>query len=380
MSAPESLDEAFLTAMIEGAIEPRPWSTFAQLLRIRFAGIYGGVILRRPDSSDAMEVRDFVDIAADHYQRYHGLYKAKDPIRYHSMGAGKAYVLEDFCQHAQDRDFVESYMRPSGIGPYMICRVEEEAGFQAWLIVMRSASSTAFDAADRDLLEQVARLFGSAFRLYAALKRQTLEREVHQRATQSMAVGVLILDHRGEVMEFDDAAQRQLHGRHDLRIVKRRLHLDDRLLDREFQGHLKRLLVEPLGRRAPNVTMNLGDSGMGLMICPLETGIDYSATSAPRLAVYLSQDMEIGLEDTDRIAALFRLTRREGALAALLAAGLTIAEAADELGISEGTARTYSKRLFFKTGVRRQPELVRRILTSVMRLSSDPKPTPATAQ
>jgi len=52
-------------------------------------------------------------------------------------------------------------------------------------------------------------------------------------------------------------------------------------------------------------------------------------------------------------------------LASLLAGGLTVAEAALDLGISEQTARTYLRQVFEKTGVTRQTELVRKIQASI---------------
>ena len=52
-------------------------------------------------------------------------------------------------------------------------------------------------------------------------------------------------------------------------------------------------------------------------------------------------------------------------LAILLSEGATLREAAKELGITENSARTYSKRIFMKAGVGRQADLIRLILRSV---------------
>ena len=68
------------------------------------------------------------------------------------------------------------------------------------------------------------------------------------------------------------------------------------------------------------------------------------------------------------IATLFDLSPSEANLAALLTQGLTLAEAARELGLTESTVRSYSKRIFAKVGVNRQAELIRLILRSVAML------------
>ena len=62
------------------------------------------------------------------------------------------------------------------------------------------------------------------------------------------------------------------------------------------------------------------------------------------------------------LARELALTPREAALAACLAAGRSLVEAAHELNLTEETARNYSKRIFAKTGTTGQADLVRRSL------------------
>ena len=69
---------------------------------------------------------------------------------------------------------------------------------------------------------------------------------------------------------------------------------------------------------------------------------------------------------------LFNLTPAETALALELANGLSLEEAAEELNIRRNTARAHLRSIFSKTGVRRQTELVRIMLNSVMALGSSP--------
>lgn len=59
------------------------------------------------------------------------------------------------------------------------------------------------------------------------------------------------------------------------------------------------------------------------------------------------------------LAALFELTAAEARIFTGIAAGKTLAETAQGLGIGESTARTHLLRVFDKTGTRRQAELVK---------------------
>ncbi|WP_294264704.1 hypothetical protein [uncultured Sphingomonas sp.] len=74
----------------------------------------------------------------------------------------------------------------------------------------------------------------------------------------------------------------------------------------------------------------------------------------------------------DRVAAFaaaFGLTRAEARIGAAIATGTSIAEAANALGITEQTARYYTKRLFAATGTRGQPDLVRLFWTGIAALA-----------
>jgi len=84
-----------------------------------------------------------------------------------------------------------------------------------------------------------------------------------------------------------------------------------------------------------------------------------------RLYLYISRDGTAPNPKPDLIASLFGLTVSESRLAAAMAQGLSLDEAAVECGVTKSTARTYLKSIFSKTGATRQAELVRKILLSV---------------
>jgi len=86
-----------------------------------------------------------------------------------------------------------------------------------------------------------------------------------------------------------------------------------------------------------------------------------------RTALLRLYDRDMGLIVDERaLISLYGLTRGEATLAAKLVQGKSIEEAATELYISEHTARTHLKRIFMKTDTHRQPELVVRMLLTVL--------------
>ncbi|MCC6291674.1 MAG: helix-turn-helix transcriptional regulator [Bryobacterales bacterium] len=61
---------------------------------------------------------------------------------------------------------------------------------------------------------------------------------------------------------------------------------------------------------------------------------------------------------TQALMQIYKLTRKEAALAVKLSEGRPLERAAEELSITYDTARTHLRRIFSKTGTSRQAELL----------------------
>jgi DNA-binding CsgD family transcriptional regulator len=120
----------------------------------------------------------------------------------------------------------------------------------------------------------------------------------------------------------------------------------------------------PCGPEALMVPRSSGSTPLVLVVRPLEASGERSAQGAALAVIYVS-DPERGLRASrERLRQLFGLSRAEAELVALLAQGYGVREASARLGVTQETARTYVKRAFQKTGVRRQAELVRLALAA----------------
>ena len=101
---------------------------------------------------------------------------------------------------------------------------------------------------------------------------------------------------------------------------------------------------------------------------PLDEGAVFRA-SAPVLVSVTDLESPVDAPDNE-LRDLFGLTAAEVRLAAAMFEGLTLAEAAEKFGLSVNTVRFQLARVFDKTGVSRQAELVK----LMMRLASTPGP------
>ncbi|MNJ75288.1 Bacterial regulatory protein, luxR family [compost metagenome] len=86
------------------------------------------------------------------------------------------------------------------------------------------------------------------------------------------------------------------------------------------------------------------------------------------MVVYVRDAVGKSLASNTVTAQLYNLTPAETGLALELANGLSLEEASERLNIRRNTARAHLRSIFSKTGVRRQTELVRIMLNSVVAL------------
>lgn len=108
-----------------------------------------------------------------------------------------------------------------------------------------------------------------------------------------------------------------------------------------------------------------GKRSYAILVAPLSQDSHMMAAVRPAACVVITDPENQPVVEEDRLRSLFGLTRAEARLAARLARGEALNEAASALNITYGTARTQLAVIFRKTGTNRQGELVRLLLTDV---------------
>ncbi|WP_420417882.1 DNA-binding response regulator [Pacificispira sp.] len=92
---------------------------------------------------------------------------------------------------------------------------------------------------------------------------------------------------------------------------------------------------------------------------------DSGTTGARRVCLFLFAENDAQAPPAKLLMQMFGLTVSESRLAAAMARGLSLEEAAETCGVTKASARSYLKNIFAKLGVSRQAELVRTILVSL---------------
>ncbi|GAB7551925.1 hypothetical protein NRB_14260 [Novosphingobium sp. 11B] len=364
----ESLIVPLIAPLIEGLVEDPPWRGFLDALRAAVAGDYASLVFRPlPLGTPEARVIHLYSGAPSpprvsrHYRE--NLY-LRDPMPYHEMTEGRTYRLDQllhFGEPAHDA-YLTQLLVPSGMNHMRMIRFAEKSGTSGWITVTRREGD--FGRQVDGLLEALVPYMRVALGSFVALERERMTAAVAREAVRRLNFGWLTLDGEGRVLDADAQGSRMLQaGDRIARAKDGRLTARDTALRRQLLAAVRELAIDPQAR--PRAIVLSHEPWLDLLLVP--SGQRMGTTqAAPAIVCYLHADNWSSADRCEQLAQLFDLAPSEARLALALSRGMSISEAAPELGLTVESARTYSKRIYAKTGARGQADLVRFIHRSVL--------------
>ena len=360
-----------IAPLIEGIMEEPLWSAFLTRLRARLRADYVSIVFRPlPDGAPRNRLIHLYAGQAwpeEVTLRFRESLRGQDPMPYHDLAAGRGYALHEllrFGDPEHDRYRLQ-FLGPGGMKFMRMMRIEAAGGVSAWLTASRAHRE--FGADDDALIAGIAPFWRAALTSYVALERERVTASVANEAIRRMNFGWLTLDAEGTVLDADAhgaamlAASTMLVKGRGGRLTARAL-----AVAKEIAGAVKALAGDPQARPRAIVLSRDPWLDMLLVSASIRTG---AARPAPTLVAYVHADDWSSADRCDQLGELFDLIPSEARLALALSRGMSIAEAAGDLGLTVESARTYSKRIYAKTGARGQADLVRFIHRSVLAIA-----------
>jgi DNA-binding CsgD family transcriptional regulator len=260
-------------------------------------------------------------------------------------------------------DFFNDYVRPMGGYRGLIAIPYRSETFDSFLTVCRGERDADFNEAEIATLNRIVPHVTRALRIKLRLNAADARAAAALDAFDQIDAGIAIVDRELRPIAINQRLEQILVRRDGLILSGEALLASDRasagalsdMVWRAASDDLRvatartMLLRRPSARPPWSVTIRRLDPRSA----PVDAG----------LVVVLVEDlMRAPGQIEPLLNAVFGLTPREASLAAALARGKDLAEAAATLGITPGTARVYLKSIFAKTHTRRQAELVGLIL------------------
>jgi DNA-binding CsgD family transcriptional regulator len=226
---------------------------------------------------------------------------------------------------------------------------------------------------DLALLELLAPYIADAGSVGIRLDQEKTKAWALVRALQRLQLGVVLLDVEDRV-GFVNRSAFEMLGLGDDAAPEEELH-------RQATAALGSLLKREPRSATQTLTYSRPDDGrpLSILLAPLRwsepTDTDQNRFTT---ALFVSDPRGAAREPGTPFRELYRLTPAEERLTRQLAAGNTLAVAAENLGIQLSTARGVLRTVFRKTGTRRQSSLVRLIVSGPERVREPPAATDST--
>ncbi len=205
----------------------------------------------------------------------------------------------------------------------------------------------------------VARLLAPHLQRAATINRlldiAALAKASFEAVLDKLSAPILIVEAGPRLLHANPAALRLLNARDVLHVRNGVLAAHDAEASAALASAVSQAAFGPAGGEIPVS----GCSGAVAVLHVVPLPISHGAwAGGGRAAVFVARPSRTAAPPGASMRALFGLTAREARVFACVAAGLTVAEAAQELGIGLATVKTHLLRIYQKTGVHRREELM----------------------
>jgi DNA-binding HTH domain-containing proteins len=359
--------------LYQGPMENIPWVTFLNQLNRLLDSKYVTFILRPPSTQVDGLMVSTNGTSSEATNSYNKHFFALDPFI--GLPSNEVVALSDYLPEAELRqsEFFRNFLEPVDVFHILGVDINTSDGAQCRLRISRGRDDPPFVNAEKALLARFIPHLEQSIKVHMQLNRIESERNLYAGAVDQMAVGTIILDDTGKVLQTNQVADRLLQEKDGIKQVNDGLQVGSARDTQEYRRLVRQAMLSQKGNQATvveamRVKRPSGRADLGLIVRSVPLAAWSEGKQCPAVVIFISDPEQQSSAPQEIVRALFDFTPAETQLAMLLANGLTLDEASEELGISRNTSRAHLRSTFSKTGVTRQTMLVRLILRSVATL------------
>ncbi|MES2257442.1 MAG: helix-turn-helix transcriptional regulator [Pseudomonadota bacterium] len=358
-------------SVYDGLLEPIPWEKCLTRLRGLLDANFVTLILRQPRAGDHGLMVNVGDVTTEGLISYNSHFFAMDPFV--GLPGDRMVTINDILDEKRwmASPFYQEFLQPYDVHRLMGADIMTADGGECRLRVCRGYGAPDFSTADKDLCSMLLPHFKRAVTFHGKLDLAESERRLYSGAMDRLMVATIILDKNGRVLKTNSQADELLAAADGMRLVSNMPHATHAASNRELQRLIKQALDNHGNARrtdvvdAISVERNSGKRNLGIVVHSVPPSEWSEGASSPAAVIYIRDPEHKAQAPVDIVRQLFNFTPAEAGLAVQLANGLSLEDAALELGIRRNTARAHLRAIFSKTDVTRQTELVRLLLNSV---------------
>jgi DNA-binding CsgD family transcriptional regulator len=268
-------------------------------------------------------------------------------------------------------NFYREWLEPQNFFHRLSAVLVREKANLCYFAMLRSRADRPFGANEARALRRLAPHLRSAVQLCGRLAMVEGERDAALEVLNHLPIGVVLCDENGKPIFVNHAGKRILSTGETLTVRSGRLSTHSQAQTEQLNRLIGAAAAATTAREDSTgsadtlaVPRRSGLHPVSVLVSPLRASPWILGHNRIAAAIFISDPTSEIDTDEGRLSHLYGLTRAESRLAAKIAEGRSLEEAAAMLNITTETARSYIKRVLSKTGAKRQSELVRLLLLS----------------
>ncbi len=325
------------------------------------------------------------DYQAYYFRNDPFLQRVLDKFRDAECGVGQVLIGDSELRRTE---FYSDWCRRHDIGRIMWAKLWEDTGSIAALSMVRGLEAPHFDEEELQIIAAIAPHLRQASRLARSLRELQSSIAMLQQSLNDMDIAISLVRRDGSMVRSTEGAERIFRARDGIWLHNKRL----RTLSHAEQGTLDALIAgacqifESSGLSAPTkvqldaaggapvrswtaqpggtipITRKMPGNPLLVVVSPFRAGSLMNEPQAVAL-VQFSDPSAVPRSRGAILRTLYGLTPTESRMADLLLQGLETREVAEKMGTTIETTRINLKRILAKTETRRQPALMRLMLS-----------------
>jgi DNA-binding CsgD family transcriptional regulator len=256
--------------------------------------------------------------------------------------------------------------------------VENSRSRWASISLYRDSSRLPFQGPELELVRFLAPHMQRAFKLHLEFSELKAQSVSYETTLDMLATGVIFLGFKGEVLLLNRSATAFLAERDGLQAsragIRAEREPESDLLTKTISEACSRSISNGPSVGGTMLVSRRGRPPLQILVCPTRNS-PIGLSRAVAAVAFVNDPLQQQRPPQEVLRVLYGLSPAESRVALLLGDGRAPREIANIVGVTDNTVRSQIKSIFSKTGVKRQGELVR-LLLSHSGLAVRSRPTP----
>lgn len=371
--------QGYIDDIYAAAFDPASWKDILRRLSDEFGGGAPAVLSsvdRSFSFADASHVTSRVDPGVMDLWRQHYSAPEANPLLQRGLSAPLNRWVPD-VQLITEADMVRTpfyndIVRPQGAHYSGFAGMPLDRHRAAVLNLGRRAGLEPLDHDHTSVLNALIPHVRRSLQVQSRLDVHQAQRDGAIAVLDHLSLGVVLVNSGGEVVHANRAASQVIDQGDGLGVRNRRLITARRSQMRTLDRLIEHAIATATGSScadgvdAPGGAIAVQRPSMlrplVLLVAPLRIETETQLGGRPAAVVFVSDPEAEQESPTEALTRLYGLTPAEARVVGNLLACETLSDVAERLGVSVATVRTHMRRIFEKTGTRRQAQLVELIL------------------